>query len=427
MILPLFIVLFGLMALGVYIFAAMGLSALAIIIARGIPLTLLPQTMVGGVDAFSLLAIPFYMLTGDVMNRSGITARLVQFSKLIVGHLKGGLAYVEVLADTFAAGVSGSAVADAAAIASVMMPTMKRAGYRLDFSAAINAASSTIGGIIPPSIPLIFVALITEQSVAHLFVGGIGPGLLMVVALMVVLAFMIRHGDFPPGERVDRSPRVVFLTVRDGFFALMSPVVILVGIVGGLVTIVEASMLAATYVLFVGLFIFREIRIQDLPTIFMRTAVFSSTILIIFAAIGPWSWIMASERVAHEIVRTIVALDLGREGFLLVSNVMFLILGMVLDGLILILLLLPILLPVAVELGIHPVHFSVVMVVNLAIGLITPPMGALLFVLTRISGVPYERIALASLPFIGALLVVLILVTYIDAFVLTLPSLLLGP
>lgn len=419
--------LFGLIGIGTYVFAAMGLSAMFVLVARGdIPLSVIAQEMVRGIDSPSLVSVPMYVLVGEVMLVSGITERLVNFSKLLVGHVRGGLAYVGVLADMFMGGISGSAVADSVATEAIMLPAMEKAGYRADFAVALNGTASTIGAVVPPSIPIIFLALITNLSVGQLFLGGLVPGVLMGLFLMVALYFIMRRGDFPPGEAIDRSPGAVLATVKDSFFALLAPLVIVSGAVLGIVTINEAALLAVAYVLFVGVVVYRRIKWRDLPRIFVRTAVFSSTLMIIFAAIGPFSLIMARARAAQRLTDFIETLNLGPVGFMVFLIVLLLVLGMVIDGLAVILLFVPVLLPAGVAFGYDPIHLSIVMVLVLVIGLITPPMGALLFVMTKMSGVPFDRIVRANMPFFLVLILLVVLIAAFEELVIWVPRAVFG-
>lgn len=419
--------LFGLIGLGTYVFAAMGLSAMFVLVAGGdIPLSVIAQEMVRGIDSPSLVSVPMYILVGEVMLVSGITERLVNFSKLLVGHVRGGLAYVGVLADMFMGGISGSAIADSVATEAIMLPAMEKAGYRADFAVALNGTASTIGAVVPPSIPIIFLALITNLSVGQLFLGGLVPGVLMGVFLMIALFFIMRRGDFPAGEPIDRSAGAIVATLKDSFFALLAPLVIVSGAVLGVVTINEAALLAAAYVLFVGVVVYRRIKLRELPGIFLRTAVFSSTLMIIFAAIGPFSLIMARARAAQRLTDFMEMLNLGPVGFMIFLIVILLVLGMVIDGLAVILLFVPVLLPAGVAFGYDPIHLSIVMVLVLVIGLITPPMGALLFVMTKMSGVPFERIVRANMPFLLVLILLVILIAAFEELVIWLPRTVFG-
>lgn len=427
-ILTLFGVLFLLMALGVPIFIAMATSSLVTLTLSGLGTSvMLPITMISGINSFELLAIPFFVLMGELMSRGGLTQRIIDFLMFFLGRLKGGLAHASIGVSMFAAGVSGSAPADAAAVSSVMLPAMRREGYRPSYAAAINASSAIIGPIFPPSIPMVFVALVTGLSLGQLFIGGVGPGLLL-AGTMTLLVFWQAHRGTIPGrvELVDgavrTSLRILFLRALP---ALGAPLLIISGIFGGFATITETSMLAAFYVLSLGL-IYRTLRPRDVPRIIRDAAVFASTIMILFAAVGAFSFIIVAQRVGDHLVRLVDGLDVTPLGFLLMSMLFFLVVGMVLDAVPAILIFLPILLPVAIGVGVDPIHFGVAVVVNLMIGLLTPPVGALLFIMTKIGKVSFGALVREVLPFIGALFLGLVVIIVFPAIVTWLPNLIFG-
>lgn len=417
-----FITMFVLMALGLEIFISMGIASMIyLIVATDTPLNLIPNTMVGGINNYSLLAIPFFILAGELMNRSGITLKLVEFTKFFIGKLKGGLAYSAVGVNIISAGVSGSAPADCSAVSSVLLPAMKKDGYKESFSASVNAASATIGPIIPPSIPMVFLALITNLSVGKLFLGGIIPGLLMGVGLAIVLYFLMRNQSLPQ-TAVTRSWKEFWRLLKDTFFALIAPLVILVGIVSGVVTITEVAILATAYVLFVGLFIYRNIKLKEIINIFSETSVFSSTIMVLFSIVGIFSWVMAGEQIGDKLGDWIIGMDLSPVMFLILVNLFLLLIGMVMDALPAMLIFVPVLLPISLELGIDPIHFGVIVVLNLMIGLITPPVGALLYIVSKIGRVPFHEVSRTIIPFVLVLIFVLMLVTYIPSLVTWIPN-----
>ncbi len=419
----LFLLLFLFSAVGFEIWAAMGLSAVVYLLIRGdVPLNIMAQSMVAGVDIITLVAIPFFMLAGELMNESGITERLVRFAQYFVGRIQGGLAYVTVIVNVIMAGVSGSAVADASAVSSVLLPAMARDGYDRRFAAAINAAAATIGPIIPPSIPMVFMAVISDLSIGRLFLGGVIPGLLMGVFLAVTIYLQsLKHPlpvtsvKFGIGEFLRLSGQA--------FLALMAPAIVLAGVIFGVVTIVEVAFLAVFYVLLVGMLAYRTIHLRDLLGIFARAAGTSVSILAIFATVGAYSWIIANEQLGPQLARGLQALGLGRLGFLLVVNIFFLFLGCIMDAIPAMLIFFPVLLPVAKNLGIDPIHFGVVVVLNLMIGLLTPPVGGLLFLEAKIADIPFDSLVLAVAPYLVALLVVLGLITYVPGLVTVIPSL----
>jgi tripartite ATP-independent transporter DctM subunit len=422
MIVLLFVLLFVLCGLGFEIWAAIGLSAILYLLIRGdVPLNIVAQSMVAGVDIVTLVAIPFFMLAGELMNESGITERLVRFAQYFVGRIRGGLAYVTVIVNVIMAGVSGSAVADASAVSSVLLPAMARDGYDRPFAAAINAAAAVIGPIIPPSIPMVFIAVISDLSIGRLFLGGVVPGLLMGVFLAVTIyLYSLRHAL--PVTAVRGGVREFLRLLADAFLALLAPVIILAGVVFGVVTIVEVAFLAVLYVLCVGMLAYRTIRLCALPGIFSRAAATSVTIMAIFASVGVYSWIIANEQLGPQVARAIQSLGLGWSGFLLVANLFFLFLGCIMDAVPAMLIFFPVLLPVAKGLGIDPIHFGVVVVLNLMIGLLTPPVGALLFLEAKLADISFGELVRAVGPYLAALLGVLALITYVPPLVTAVPN-----
>jgi len=413
----LFVLLFTLCALGFEIWAAMGLSAIVYLLIRGdVPLNIMAQSMVAGVDIVTLVAIPFFMLAGELMNESGITERLVRFAQYFVGRIRGGLAYVTVIVNVIMAGVSGSAVADASAVSSVLLPAMAHDGYDRRFAAAINAAAATIGPIIPPSIPMVFIAVISDLSVGRLFLGGVVPGLLMGAFLAVTIYLhSLRHAL--PMTEVRGGLREFVRLIGQAFLALMAPVIILAGVIFGVVTIVEVAFLAVFYVLAVGMLAYRTIHLRALPRIFSQAAATSVTIMAIFASVGAFSWIIANEQLGPQVARWIQSFGLGWAGFLLVVNLFFLFLGCIMDAVPAMLIFFPVLLPVAKDLGVDPIHFGVVVVLNLMIGLLTPPVGALLFLEAKIATIPFEALVSAVGPSLIAILTVLALITSVPSLV----------
>ena len=423
MIALLFVLLFSFCALGFEIWAAMGLSAVVYLLIRGdVPLSVVAQSMVAGVDILTLVAIPFFMLAGELMNEAGITERLVRFSQYFVGRIQGGLAYVTVIVNVIMAGVSGSAVADASAVSSVLLPAMTRDGYDRRFAAAINAAAATIGPIIPPSIPMVFLAVISDLSIGRLFLGGVVPGLLMGAFLACTIYLQSRRHPLPVTV-VARGGREFLRLLAQAFFALLAPAIILAGVIFGVVTVVEVAFLAVLYVVIIGLVAYRSIRLRMLPGIFARAAATSVTILAIFAAVGAFSWIIANEQLGPQVGQAIQRLGLGWAGFLLVVNLFFLFLGCIMDAIPAMLIFFPVLLPVAKNLGIDPTHFGVVVVLNLMIGLLTPPVGGLLFLEAKIADIPFGVLVRAIVPYLVALLAVLALITYVPPLVTFVPNL----
>ncbi len=422
----LFVMLFALVALGMNIWLAMGISGLLYILIQGeMSLRMVASTMVGGVDSTTLVAIPFFILAGELMNKSGITTKLTELADYFIGRAKGGLAYVAVVVNVIVAGVSGSAVADASAVSSVIVPTMVKRGYDRAFAASINGAAAVLGPIIPPSIPMIFIGIISGISIGKLFLGGVVPGLLMGAVLIATIFILSRRRNYPT-VAIEMSMESLIRLMRDSFFALMAPVIILGGLVFGFVTLVEVSVLAVLYILVISLFVYRSIRISELPGIFYSSAVFSSSIMIIFAVVGLYQYIIAYEQLGEQLGALIPALNLSPFMFLLLVNIFFLLLGCILDAVPVMLIFFPVLLPIATDLGIDPTHFGVIVVLNLMIGLLTPPIGVLLFLECKIAGVGFGELLREIWPFVVALLIVLALCTYVPGLVTWLPNLVFG-
>lgn len=439
-VLLLFGVLFGLMAFGVPVFVAMAASALVTLAATGLgAATVLPGTMVGGVDSFELLAIPFFVLVGELMNKAGLTQRIIDLLMFFLGRFRGGLAQASVGVNLFASGVSGSAPADAAAVSSVMLPAMRREGYTPQYAAAVNASAAVVGPVMPPSIPMVFVALVTQLSLGQLFLGGVGPAILLAGSMVALIAYHGVRGRLPsrkttavgvgaggsgeiPAEVDRRGLGRLFIGALP---ALLAPAFIVAGVFGGFATITEMAVLAAFYVLMLGL-VYRTLRVRDVPGVLRDGAVFASTIMILFAAVGSFTFVIAARRVGDQVAEFVAGLDVGPTAFLLLAMVFFLVVGMVLDAVPAILIFLPIMLPVAVGLGVDPIHFGVLVVVNLMIGLLTPPVGALLYVLTKIARVPFTALVKETAPFIVAMLVVLVILVLVPSIVTALPELVFG-
>lgn len=421
----LFGVLFGLMALGVPIFVAMLVAALATLAVTGLgAATVLATQMASGVDSTQLLAIPFFILMGELMARAGLTQRLVDLLMFFLGRFRGGLAHIVVGVNAFASSVSGSAPASASMVSSAMLPAMRRAGYRPAYSAAVTASAAVLGPVMPPSVPMVFVSLVTTLSLGQLFIGGIGPAVLMAAVLFGTVALQARRGKLPQKVTISEAEvRPLSQLLIRAIPALGAPVFIVAGIIGGFVTITEVSMIAALYVLVLGL-AYRTITLRILPIFIRDSTVFASTIMMLFAAVGGFTFIIAAQRVGDQVAAGINAIDLGPLAFLLLTMVFFLLVGMVLDAVPAILIFLPILMPVATDLGIDPIHFGVITVVNLMIGLVTPPVGALLYVLTKLGRVPFGMLVKEILPFVGGLLLALTVTILVPPVVTFIPGLL---
>ena len=424
MIIFLFAMMFLFIGLGFSLWTAMGVSGMIYILLKGeFSLRILIQTMVGGIDSTVLPAIPFFICVGILMNRSGITKKLADFADFFVGRFRGGLAYVSIVVSLIMAGVSGSAVADASSVSAVLHPIMKDRGYDDEFAAAINSSSAVIGPIFPPSIPMIFISVISGLSLGKLFVGGIVPGILMALFLTCMVAFISRRKNYRT-LKTRMSLSRFFSLLKDSIFAIIAPLIIVSGVVFGFVTLVEVAALAILYVLFISLFIYRSITFKDLFPIFKESAIFSSSIMIIFAVVGLFQYIVAIEQLGDKLLHVIQGLHMSKHVFLIFTTIFFLLMGCILDAVPVMLIFFPVLLPITIQLGIDPIHFGVIVVLNLMIGLLTPPIGGILFIQTKIANLDFDRMVRCIWPYTLTLIAVLLLITYVPILVTFLPNLL---
>ena len=383
-------------------------------------LGLLYRNVYNGMDSFPLMAIPFFMLAGVLMNRGGITARLIEFSQAIMGHFRGGLAHVNILSSMLFAGLSGSAVADTSAIGSMLIPAMVKNGYTRKFSAAITAASSVIGPIIPPSGIMIIYSYVMGESVAALFLAGIIPGILVGLGLMLMTWVMAQRYDFPVATKRSTWSERGNASIK-AFFPLLTPVIILGGILGGIFTPTEASAVAVAYALIVSLFILKSMTVRDLPKILTEAAMVSSVVLLLVGAAMAFKTVVSLSHAPEILAAWILSLSDNPLILLFLINLLLFVVGMFLDAGPAIIILAPILGPIFINLGVHPVHFAIIMSVNLTVGLATPPMGLVLFVASSVSGERIESISKAILPFLAVEVVVIFMITYIPAVSLAIP------
>jgi len=448
-------------------------------------LALLYRNLYNGMDSFPLMALPFFMLAGEVMNRGGITTRLVEFSQALMGHLRGGLAHVNILSSMLFAGLSGSAVADVSALGSTLIPAMEKNGYTRRFAAAVTAASSVIGPIIPPSGIMIIYAYVMGESVAALFLAGIVPGILVGLGLMLVVWLMADRYDLPKAERIVSKGQkisplesaVSFVLLRINFAAvlaalffaaagmvggvaiggwivflvslpvahlmlvrlrrsasadfrivckkavapLQTPIIILGGILIGVFTPTEASAIAVFYALIVSFFVLRSLRLADLPAMLTKSALSSATVLLLVGAAVAFKTVVSLSHAPEMLAETILGLSQNPLILLFLINILLFVVGMFLDAGPAIIILGPILAPVFIGLGVHPVHFAMIMSVNLTVGLATPPMGLVLFVTSQVSGEKVQTISKAILPFLAVEVLVIFLITYVPAISMTVP------
>jgi C4-dicarboxylate transporter DctM subunit len=386
------------------------------------PLIMVTQIMYSGIDSFSFMAVPFFMLAGAFMSAGGVTARLVTFSQSLVGSFTGGLAQTVSVSGCFFAAISGSSAATTAALGSTMIDELEKKKYSREWATGIVASSGVVGIVIPPSITLVVYGVIADTSIGDLFVGGFIPGILMGLSMMFVSWYLAKKRGIEAEGNF--SFKAILISFKDSFFALLTPVIIIGGIYGGIFTPTEAAAVAAVYGIFVGLFIFKELKLKDFPKIIFQAVKGTTLIMFLVGAANVFGWLVTNLQIPQQVATFVVSVTSSPIVFLLVMNVLLLFIGTLVNASAAVVILTPIFLPVAKTLGIDPLFFGVLMVVNLAIGCITPPVGLDLFVASAISKVPIERVMKATLPYLYALLVVLILLTLFPWFITVLPGLL---
>jgi TRAP-type transport system large permease protein len=415
------ITLTTLAALGAPIALSMIVAAIVYLAMKGQDLGLAAEQIIQGLyDSFVILAVPLFIVAANLMNAGTVSDRLLQFCVALVGRFRGGLGHVNVVASMIFAGMSGSAVADAVGIGKVIIGMMTKDGrYTPGYAAAITAAAATIGPIIPPSIPMVLYALVSDTSIGYLFLGGIIPGVLMGIVLMVMNAHMARKNEVPLETPVPlrEIPRI---TVR-AFPALMMPIILLYGIYGGTATPTEAAAIAAAYALFLAAFFYRALSLRALYGVLTESARASSSIGLVIGSALIFNYIIASENIPAAVSNSLVGLDMSPLAFLLAVNALFLVLGCLLDASTIILVIIPLFVPTCKALGIDMVHFGVVAVVNCMIGLITPPYGVLLFVINAITGIPLRVIISHIWPFVAVLVFALLVMILVPETVLWMP------
>lgn len=420
-----FSVLIGLILIGAPIAITLLLATSAgFVFTTNLPLAVVVQRLYTGIDSFTLIAIPLFILTGRMMALGGITKELLELSRSLVGFMRGGLAYVNVVSSMFFAGITGSATADTSSVGSVLIPAMRARGYHDGFSVAVTAASSTIGIIIPPSIPLVIYAVVSGTSVGRLFLAGVVPGLMIGFSLLFVCGLIARRKGYPV-EGTFSLRQAAIASIR-GIPPLTTVAIIVGGITFGVFTPTEAAGVAAAYSFLLGTLYYRELKLSMMPKIMLEVAVVTSAVSLMIATASGLGWLLAAEQVPREIGGWITAISSDPIMVLLLMNLVFLFVGTWLDLTPALIIFTPIFLPIAVSLGIDPVHFGMVVVVNLAIGLFTPPVGLCLFVACSIADIPISRAIGPTLPFFFAMIVVLLLITLIPGLVLYLPTLLMG-
>ena len=416
----LLIVVFVLLVIGSPVTVALGVGSLIFILMEGTPSVVVLHRMVSGVDSFPLIAVPFFILAGHLMNSAGITTRIFGFAKALVGWMHGGLGHVNIGASIIFAGMSGAAVADAGGLGTIEIKAMRDAGYDDDFSVGITAASSTIGPIIPPSLPLVIYGVMASASIGELFAAGFIPGLLMGLALMIMVTLYARKRKYPRDTRF--SLNRLWVSFKQAFLPLQTPTIIIGGILSGIFTPTESAIAAVVYALILGLFVYRSLTWRHILRVSMDTIETSAAILMIVASATIFAWILIDQQVAVILGDALLGFSQNKTVILIIIMMVVLLIGCFMETIAAITILVPVLLPIAEKVGIDPVHLGIIVILNLMLGLLTPPVGMVLYVLSKVSGVKFEQCVIATAPFIVPLLVVLAMITFFPDIAMWLPN-----
>lgn len=410
-----------LMGIGVPIAFSLAVSSLIYLLISGVPLTIVPQTMFAGINSFVLLAIPAFILAGNLMNNGGITDRIIQFSNASVGRIRGGLGLTNVASSLGFGGISGTALSDTASIGSVMIPAMKKQGYGAGFSAAVTSMSSTVGPMIPPSLPMIIIGTLAGVSIGDLFLAGAVPGILLAVGFLIVTYIISVKRQYPKEEA--QPLKAVLKSFLGSFWALLMVIIILWGILGGYFTPTEAAVVAVIYALVIGGLIYRELKWKEVPKILADTIIATAAILLLVGFANLFGWILVSEGIPTAVAESILSITENPILITLLLLLLLIVVGMFLETIAALTILFPVLLPIAASIGMDPVHFGVVMVLTLMIGLSTPPVGVCLFVASDLADVSIGEAFKEMIPFLGVALLVLLCVSFIPSLSLFLPGL----
>ncbi len=399
---------------------ALGLSCFSYLLVKGMPLIVLPMKMYSGIDVFVLLSVPGFIMAGNLMNHGGLTEKIITFCNHLLGHIRGGLSLVNIGASMLFAGISGTAISDTASMGSIMIPAMKKEGYDTGFSCAVTAASSTVGPIIPPSVPLIIAATLSGLSVGKLFLAGALPGLLLGVGLLFTAYFISKRRNYPQHER--SSFGQVARSFVNTFWALLMTFIILYGIIGGIFTPTEASIIAVLYALVIGKFVYKKLNVKNIQVIFLDSMKTSASLMVLVGFANLFGFILITEQIPQTISNEILDFTTNKYMVLLLINLLLIVVGTFMETIAALLILFPILLKVALAVDVDPIHFAIIAVLNLIIGLTTPPVGVCLFVASSIGKISIGAVSKAGLPFLLVSLTVLALVTLFPWFSLVLPE-----
>lgn len=411
----------GLMVLRTPIVFAIGIASVVTTIYLDLPLMLVAQNMVKGINVFALLAVPFFILAGEIMGQGGISNRLIDLSNVLIGWVRGGLAMVNILASMFFGGISGSSAADTSSIGSILIPLMRKKGYDADFATTVTMSSSVQGILIPPSHNMVIFSLVAGGvSIGKLFLAGMIPGIVLGIALMIFSYIVSVKRNYP----VEQVPgwKDALRTIRDAGLGLVTVLIVVVGVITGIFTATESAAIAVLYAFLITFFVYREIPLSQMSNILTKSIKTLSIVMILIGTSTAFGWLLAYLKVPALVTQGIFSISENKYVIMIILNLIMLFLGMIMDMSSIILIATPILLPIATKVGVDPVHFGVIMVLNLGIGLITPPVGSTLFIGSAIAGISIERLAKAMLPFYVIMVIVLILVTYIPGIVMFIPN-----
>lgn len=422
MVAMMFIIFLVLLLIGVPIAFSLGLSSLFYLFTNNIPLTVISQKFYSGMDSFTLLCIPGFMLAGALMNGGGITRRILNFCNSFLGHFRGSLALVNIVASMVFAGISGTAIADVCSLGSMLIPAMVDDGYDDDFSVAVTAASSVVGPIIPPSVPMVIAGSCVSISVGKMFQAGIIPGILLGMALCIPTYIISVKRNYPRHDRAGWKVRLE--TTKDAIWAMLMPVILLGGILSGVFTPTEASIVTCVYALVVGVFVYKEIQITDIPRIVWENIRACASIIVLIGLANVFAYILTAERIPQMVANSILSITDNRIVVILLINMVLLFVGMFMESLAAILITFPVLLPVATAVGMEPVHFALMAILNLMLGLTTPPVGMCVCTGAQIGKISAFKAFKATIPFLATSLIVLMLVSFIPQLTLWIPSIL---
>ncbi len=419
MALTLFAVFLILLILGAPIVFALGVGTAMALLVGGIPLEILPQKIFSGLNHFPYLAVPLFVLAGMLMETGGISRRIVELSNALVGHIRGGMGMVVIAATIFFSDISGSSAADTAAIGSVMIPSMKKRGYHPSFAAALVTAAGGMGVLIPPCLTMVVFGSLTNTSIGALFLAGFVPGIGMGLILMLLTYIIARKKNFPREKRA--TIKGFLITLKRSFLSLFMGVIILGGIILGIFTATEAAAVAVMYGFFLSVVLYKEIKLSQIPEILWKSAVISGVVMLVVGISYGFGWVMAKEQIPLKLANFMIGIPGGKLMFLFAVNILLLFMGMFFDASLSVIILVPILFPLAVKLGIHPVHFGTFVIMNLGIGFTTPPFGLSLFIASGIAKVPMSSVIRPIIPYILTMIGFLMVVTYVPWFSLVLP------